>query len=134
MKIILGIAIILHGLSHLLYAGQSARRFELSPGLAWPDGSWALGSFLGTGGVRGLAAVACILAAAGFVAGGIGLFATQGWWRAVTTGAAAFSALLFVLLWDGKLQALPDKGLIAVLIDATIILALLVLRWPRVGF
>ena len=40
-RIIFGIFIILHGLVHLLYFGQSTRYFELQPGMVWPDGAWA---------------------------------------------------------------------------------------------
>jgi len=36
LTIILGIFCILHGLVHLLYAGQSRRLFELRPGMVWP--------------------------------------------------------------------------------------------------
>jgi hypothetical protein len=36
VQFIAGIFLILHGLVHLLYYGQSARRFELAPGLTWP--------------------------------------------------------------------------------------------------
>jgi hypothetical protein len=32
----MGIFFLLHGLVHLLYAGQSLRFFELRPGMTWP--------------------------------------------------------------------------------------------------
>jgi hypothetical protein len=35
MNIFAGIFFVLHAFVHLLYAGQSARWFELRPGLAW---------------------------------------------------------------------------------------------------
>ena len=134
MNILLGLAVVVHGLIHLLYAGQSARRFELRPGMAWPDGSWALSGLFGNEAVRSLAAVACVLAAAGFLAGGVVLFASQAWWRPVVIGSAAFSTLALLLLWDGKLQALADKGLIAVIINLAILVALLFFSWPRLDF
>ena len=133
MNILLGLTVAVHGLIHLLYAGQSARRFELRPGMAWPDGSWALSGLLGNETIRTVATAACVLAGIGFLAGGIALFASQAWWRPVVIGSAAFSTLALVLLWDGKLQALADKGFIAVLINLAILVALLV-RWPRLGF
>jgi hypothetical protein len=43
----LGIFLVLHGLVHLLYFGQSARYFELKPGMTWPDGAWAFSRLLG---------------------------------------------------------------------------------------
>jgi hypothetical protein len=39
MRIVFGILLLIHGLIHLLYSGQSARRFELQPGMVWPDGA-----------------------------------------------------------------------------------------------
>ncbi len=40
MQIVVGVFLILHGLVHLLYAGQALRYFELRPGMTWPDASW----------------------------------------------------------------------------------------------
>ena len=42
VRILVSLLVILHGLVHLLYFGQSARLFELQPGMGWPDGSWAV--------------------------------------------------------------------------------------------
>ena len=134
MNVLAGIFLILHGLVHLLYSGQSLRLFELQRGMSWPDGSWAFTGTFGNEAARMIAGGALILATAGFVVGGITLFTTQSWWRPVAVAAAAFSAAIFILFWDGHLQALANKGLLAVLINAAILVALLVFRWPRIGF
>jgi hypothetical protein len=125
---------VLHGLVHLLYAGHSWRLFEVRPGLAWPDASWAFSRLLGDPTTRALASVLYVLATVVVVVGGVGMFARQEWWRAVVVGAAAFSTVVVLLFWDGRMQALTDQGLIAVLINVAILLALLVLRWPSLGF
>jgi hypothetical protein len=39
LKVIFGIFIILHGLVHMLYFGQSQKLFELQAGMTLPDGS-----------------------------------------------------------------------------------------------
>jgi hypothetical protein len=39
ITIIADIFLILHGLVHLLYAGQGWRFFEIRPGMVWPDGA-----------------------------------------------------------------------------------------------
>ena len=134
MSIILGIFLILHGLVHLLYSGQSAKLFELQKGMVWPDGSWAFEGLVGNETTRILAIGACILAAVGFVVGGIALFATQSWWRPVIVIVASFSAVIFILFWDGQLQALANKGLFAIIINMAILVALLAFRWPRLEF
>jgi hypothetical protein len=125
-RFVFGIVIMLHGLVHLLYFGQSRRFFELRPGMTWPDGSWAFSRLLGVDGTRWLASIACVVATIGFVAGGAGVLLGQAWWRLVVAGTAAFSSILYVLFWDGKRQRLSDQGAIAILINIAILVAVLV--------
>lgn len=134
LRFIIGAFLVLHGLVHLLYAGQSRRLFELQPGLAWPDGSWAFSRLLGVDAVRWLAGIACVLAALGFVAGGVGLLLSQAWWQPVTVAAAAFSSVLFILFWNGKRDRLDQQGGVALLLNLAILAALLVFGWPDFGF
>jgi len=125
---------LLHGLVHLLYAGQARRLFELKDGMVWPDGSWSFSRLLGDDAARLLAVVLCVLAAVGFVVGGVAIFLGQAWWRPVIAGSAAFSAGIFIVFWDGGLRNLDGKGLFAILINAAIIVAVLGFRWPHFGF
>ena len=134
LRFIFGVFIVLHGLIHLFYFGQSRRLFELQPGMVWPDGSWAFSKLLGNEATRLLASISCVLAAIGFVAGGIGLLVEQAWWRPVVVGSAAFSTVIFILFWDGEPQKLAEKGGIGILINIAILVALLILRWPSLGF
>lgn len=121
IKFIFGIVLALHGMVHLLYVGQSQRLFELQPGMVWPDGSWALSRMAGTEGTRllatGLLAVGAIL----FVAGGSGLIFGQDWWRSLVRIAAIYSSLIYLLLWDGGVQNLANKGAIGILINVVIL-------------
>jgi hypothetical protein len=130
LRFIIGTFVTLHGLVHLLYLGQSLRLFELQPGLAWPDGSWAFSWLFDDAGTRSVAGASCVLAALGFVVGGLALLLRQAWWRPTVAGAAAFSGLIFFLLWNGRLQHLDDNGAFALLINAALLVALFVLRWP----
>ncbi|HSR33725.1 MAG TPA: hypothetical protein VLY63_24425 [Anaerolineae bacterium] len=130
LKILFGIFVVLHGLVHLLYFGQSRRLFELQSGMVWPDGSWVFSKLLGDEATRLLASVSCVLAAVGFVAGGVGILIGQAWWRPVVVGSAVFSAAIFILCWNGTLQRLDNQGAIAILINAAILVAVLVFRWP----
>jgi hypothetical protein len=134
LRIIFGVFIVLHGLVHLLYFGQSGRLFELQPGMIWPEGSWAFSKLLGDEATRLLASISCVLAAIGFVAGGTGILVRQAWWRPVVLGSAAFSAVILILFWDGKMQKLADKGGIGLLINIAVLVAVLILRWPPLGF
>jgi len=134
IRVIAGAFLVLHGLVHLLYLGQSARRFELQPGMVWPDNSWVFSKLLGEGGTRTLAGIFCVLAAAGFVIGGAGIFFSQSWWRTAVIASAVFSGILYLLFWDGRLQQLPNKGAVGILIDVAILVAILVFRWPQFDF
>ena len=134
MRFIFGVFIVLHGLVHLLYSGQSARFFQLKPGMVWPDGSWAFSRLLGDEAARNLASISLVLAAIGLVVGGIGILVGQAWWRPVVVDTAAFSSIVFILFWNGRMQNLDGQGAVGLLINLVILLAVLILRWPQLGF
>jgi hypothetical protein len=130
VRIVVGLFMVLHGLVHFLYVGHGLRLFEL-PGLAWPDESWVFARWLGQGAVRWLAAIACGVALLWFVVGGVAILAEQGWWRPAIVGAAVFSTAIWILFWNGTLHQLADQGVIAILINGVIVVAVLVFRWPE---
>ena len=134
IKIIAGVFLVLHSIVHLLYLGQSARLFEMQAGLTWPDGSWAFSKLLGESGTRTLAIIFCILAAAGFMIGGAGIFFSQSWWRTAVIVSAVFSGFLYILFWNGRLQHLDGQGAVGLLIDAAILAAIIVFHWPKFDF
>jgi len=119
--ILSGIFFILHGLVHLLYAGQSVRLFELRPAMNWPDGAWVIGRQPANDAVRWLAGLSLGLAAFGFIASGLGLLLGGMWWRTVATGAVVLSTAIFGVFWDGKRQSLADQGGVGVLINLAIL-------------
>jgi len=133
LSILFGIFFVLHGLVHMLYFGQSARYFELQPGMAWPDGSWAFSRLLGDGTTRNLAGILLVLAAIGFVIGGIGIFAKQTWWRPTIIAVAIFSSATYLLFWDAGWSHLDNKGGIGILINLAILVVLLIFQWPKFG-
>jgi hypothetical protein len=134
LRIVFGVFIVLHGLVHLFYFGQSRRMFELQEGMVWPDGSWAFTKLLGDQLTRSLASVCCVVAAAGFAIGGVAILVKQPLWRPAVVSSAAFSALLFLLFWDGERQMLSENGAIGLLIDVAVLVAVLIFQWPSLGF
>jgi hypothetical protein len=102
--------------------------------MVWPDGSWAFSRLLGDEAARNLASISLILAAIGLVVGGIGILVSQAWWRPVVVGVATFSSVVYILFWNGRIQNLDGQGGIGLLINIAILLAVLILRWPRLGF
>jgi hypothetical protein len=131
IRIIVGIFLILHGLVHLLYFGQSTRFFELQPGMVWPDGSLALAKFSGAATIRSVVGILLILAAIGFIASGTGVFTKLSWWRPVVVGTAAFSSVIYLLSWDGSWGNLNGKGGIGILINLAILATVLIFHWPN---
>jgi len=130
IRILFGIFIVLHGLVHLLYFGQSARYFELQPGLVWPDGAWVLSGYLGAENIRKLASILLVDAALIFLVGGVGVFIKQGWWRFIVIFGAIFSTVSYFLLWNGKFERLADNGWVGILINLVVLAALLLFKWP----
>jgi hypothetical protein len=132
-RIVFGIFLVLHGLVHLLYFGHSVRFFELQAGMLWPDGAWAFSRLIGNEFARMLAGAFLVLAAAGFVVGGVGVLFNQAWFKPLVVAVAVFSSLIFLLFWDGVFQNLSNKGLFAILINVGILLLVLVFHLPRIA-
>ncbi len=129
MLIVFGIFLILHSVVHILYAGQSWRWFELRPGLLWPDSSWSFSRLLGESTIRSLVGWLLMVAALGFLVGGIGLLLKQDWWRPATVVAAALSSAIYLVFWDGRFQLLDAKGGVGVLINMVILVLILVFKF-----
>lgn len=116
-RVIFGIFIILHGLVHLLYFGQSLRYFELQSGMVWPDDSWLFSGHLEIPVIRTLIAIWCSLVGAGFIISGIGFFLLTGWWCELLMLSALWSVSLFVVSWNGHLYKLDDQGGYSIVIN-----------------
>jgi hypothetical protein len=134
MLIIVGILLILHGLVHLLYFGQSSRFFELQPGMQWPDEAWLFTPLFRKKAVRILAGNFCILSAIGFTVSGIAVLAQHSNWYFLAFGSAVFSSLLYITFWNGKYEKLHDQGAIAFIINILIITSILIFHWPQFNF
>ncbi len=134
IQTISGVFLILHGLVYLLYAAQSYRLFELRPKMTWPDGSLVFSKLPGEQVIRGLGSIFCLLSSLGFVLGGLFLFFELSLWKPVIIVSAIFASVIFILLWDGKINKLNDKGGYGILINIAILIALVVLQWPDFGF
>lgn len=128
LKIGIGIFIVLHGLVYLLYFGLSRKLFELDkPLVGFPERSWLFSKFLNESAVRSLASLLFALTILILVVSGtLFLFDVNGW-RSVLMFAAVFASVTTILFWDGKLQRLPDKGFIGVLINVVILGAVILL-------
>ena len=126
INLILGIFIVLHGLVHLWYFTLSQRLIQFQAEMGWTGKSWLFTSPVGDTPTRSIASVLYILATLGFIAGGIGIFIHQTWWRPTLMISAIFSSAVILLFWDGNAEMLIQKGLIGFFINIAILVILLV--------
>lgn len=120
-KVLIGIFVILHGLVHLLYFGQSWRMFEMQPGMTWPDGSWAFARLMGNDATRLLASLALVVTAIGFIVAGVAILASQAWGATLLLVVSIFSSVLYLLFWDGTMAHIDNQGAIGILINLALI-------------
>lgn len=130
VRIVFGLFLAAHGFVHLLYIGQALEKFEITPGLQWPDGAWAL-SWLSASAVRWIATIALGLVGLTFMAASIALAFRAGTWEPLALAGAAASSLSLMLLWNGRMESLDAQGLIAILLNAAIVVTVLGFHWPN---
>ncbi|MGC9523245.1 MAG: hypothetical protein ACP5HG_15345 [Anaerolineae bacterium] len=130
LRTLFAIFVILHGLVHLWFVVLSQELIEVKPEMGWTPYSWLFTRVIGDAATRWLATVLSVLLALTFLVSGIGLLAGAAWWRAPMIVAAAVSAALIAVYWDGGTRLLVEKGLVGFLIDVGILIALLVVNWP----
>lgn len=128
INLVFGIFLFLHGIVHLLYAGQSIRFFELRPNMTWPDGSWLFSKILSNEATRMVGVVLLVLIALGLITGGLGMLLKQEWARTVAVVSAVVSSVLFIVFWDGHFQTWSEQGGVGILINLAIIAAALILK------
>ena len=125
LMLAIGVFIVLHGLVHLLYVGQSLTVFELQRGMTWPDNAWTLSVLADVRRTRGIASAACVLAALGLVTSGASLLLGLALWQPVLLYSTIVSGIVFVAFWDGRMHRLAEQGGIGLLIDLVTLIGLL---------
>lgn len=133
-RFLIGLFVILHGLVHLWYFTLSQGLVEFKPEMGWTGKSWIFSNLLGESTTRLVASALFVLAAIAFVISGFGIFFRAAWWWPMLLGSAIFSSAILLLLWDGNMQLVVQKGLIGFLISLVILLVLLLLKRPAFAF
>lgn len=113
--------LVLHGFVHLWYVVLSQGWVEAEEQMGWNGHSWLLSSHLSTETILSIASVLYIVAALGFVAGGVGYILDQDWAGTVLVATAVLSTGVLVVMWDGKPDLLVEKGILGVLINLGIV-------------
>lgn len=117
----------LHGLVHLLYVAISQGWIEEEEAMGWNGRSWLLSRLLPEATVLNLGSALYVVVTAGFVVGAIGYLLGTGWATSAIIGASVLSTATILLMWDGSLAKVVDKGLLGVVINLVVIAWLLVL-------
>lgn len=123
-----GLAFLLfaHGWVHFVYVASSQGWFGPGEGWGWNGRSWLLSSALDERTILTLASVLFVLVALGFAGGAVGYLFVSGWWASVLAGSAVLSAVMYVVMWDGRGTELFAKGALGLLIDVGVLLWLFV--------
>lgn len=125
------IFVLLHGLAHMVYTALARGWIPVTPGQEnWTASSWLLAGPIGIDGTRNAGAILFTALTVLFVITTVGLALRAPWattWLAVSSIA---SSLLLLTFWDGKFQALTEKGLIGLVINLFLLALLFVFRFP----
>lgn len=124
MRVVLGIFMFLHGWVHAIYAGHCWGLFSLVEGLEWPEKSWLLAGMMKKQWIRRLAGWGLLTAGLGLTASGVGQFFQTSWGSGVGILFASCSAVLYLVLWDGKRRQLDHQGGIGLALDLGLIIFL----------
>lgn len=133
MEFVVGLFLMLHGLVHIWYVVLAQRAVEFQAEMGWTGESWLLTPLAGDTATRALATGLYLLATLGFVASALGVFTGQAWWKQATIAAAVFSAVVILIFWDGGMTMLMQRGLLGLLIDVAIVVALAAFDWPALA-
>jgi hypothetical protein len=121
-NLVISIFVVLHGLVHLFYFALSRGLVELpTPIVGWPERSWVFSNLVDASATRSLASVLYVVATIMFVLSGAGILIRANWWTPMLVGAAVFSSALTILFWDGKMQQMPEKGFVGLLINLVLL-------------
>jgi hypothetical protein len=126
MNTLVGIILALHGLVHLWFVTLSQGWVEFQSDMGWSGQSLVLSNLLGAGSTRTLATAFYLLATVGFVGSGVGSIIQHDLWRPVAAASAVLSSVTILLFWDGGTDMLVEKGLLGLLINVGVIVALFV--------
>lgn len=124
LRFLIGLIITLHALVHFWFIALALKLFEYKPEMGWTTKSWLFTPLIGEPATRKLAAVLLAAVMGAMAVGGIAFIFSAGWSRPLLTYSAIASIVVIVLLWDGSFQQIVQKGLVAILLDAAIILGM----------
>jgi len=122
----IGFLLFAHGWVHFVYVASSQGWFGPGEEWGWNGRSWLLSGILEEQAILALARVPFLLVALGFIGGAIGYLLFSDWWVPVLAGSAVLSAIMYIVMWDGRGTDLSAKGALGVLVDVGVLVWLFV--------
>lgn len=132
LHIIVGVFLILHGVVHVWYVVMARGLVAANPDTIWSGKSWLFTKPLGDKTTMTLATIVHSVTTLLFVVAGIGLVAQQPWWSTWAVAASLLSIAGIVGFWDGQPDHPIEKGLLGVIIDVGVLVAVLYFGWPSI--
>jgi len=137
LRIIIGAALSLHGLGHVMGAIPALRLFtvtESSPAMLkrWSSRSWLLTDPLGDSTARLICLVLFVAVLVCSIGAGLGLLGwliPHGWWRTLAVVSAVLSLVAIALYWNAFIALFPHK-VGAIGMDLAVLICLLGANWP----
>jgi hypothetical protein len=126
-RIISGIFIILHGLVHIWYVVLSFNLVTFQPDMGWTGNSWLFASPKSQQVMRMIAGFLFIISTMLFVIGGITILTNFSGANTILSIAAILSTITLLVFWDGKTDMIVQKGVIGVIINLVIIVAVILI-------
>jgi hypothetical protein len=128
-RIAIGSILVLHGLVHLWYVTLSQGWVQFQADMGWTGKSWLFTTLLASNSTRFVATALYSLATITFLVAGIGLIADQEWSRTWMIVASVISSVVILIFWDGNFNMLVQKGVLGLLINIGILVAILLFKW-----
>lgn len=132
LHIVLGVFLILHGAVHLWYVAMARGLITADADTIWNGKSWLLTGTLGDQMTMTLATIVHSVTTLVFVVAGVGLVAQQEWFASSAIAGAILSLAAIVSFWDGRPDHPVEKGLLGIIIDIGILVAILYFEWPSI--
>jgi hypothetical protein len=127
-RFLISLFVVLHGLVHLWYVALSRQWVPFKPEMGWTSHSWLLSTLLNQPATQWAATAGYGLMALLFTVAGVGFFVNAGWARPLLIGVSALSTLLILLFWNGGPELWMEKGLLGVVVNVGLVVALLVAK------
>ena len=132
LYIILGVFLILHGAVHIWYVAMARGLISADADTIWNGRSWLLTRRVGDQTTMTLATIVFSAITLVFAVAGIALVAQQEWFSTWAITGSILSIAAIVCFWDGKPDHPVEKGLLGIILDVAILVALLYFAWPSI--